>query len=299
MTQHVPTNGFNAPPAGGQPPASNMNPGWVPQGAAQQVPAQGQPPQPAQGAVPAGQPPADTAPDMSAIVGMLQQALASQGAQGGAEQSAAPAPAASLLQVPGSGLDLDKLNDPVIKSMATAMTLVSKDFDIDRAVGRAISEGNANLIDLAYIRDAGGANAPHLAELAKGMVQAVADKAAAVTREVYNLVGGEQNWATSVAAFNKAAPHELRVTIAQMMDSTNEGLIKAGAKIVAEFGKSSGMLPKAPQGFASAAAASSANALSKAQFQQELRKLNPADAGFVQAREALFARRTLGKGLGL
>lgn len=320
---HVPTNGFNAPPAAGPAPtpqvpnqgfqvppagdpprmpngnghpiaAPNQNPGWV-QNPGQQPQQQTQ--QPAQ---------APAQPDMSSVVAMLQAALAGQqpaNAQAPAQQPAQPQADAvrpNWMQTSANEFDVNQINDPIIKSMATVLQTAGKDLDLDRVLGKALAFGDPALVDLAYLRDAGGPQAAQLAEIAKGIVQAVSAKAEAVTNDVYNSVGGEAVWHSSVAAFNQSAPHELKVTVAQMLDSTNENFIKAGAKIVAEFGRSSGLIPQqgAPL-LNSASAGVQGQGLSREQFQAELRKIDPNSAGFEQAREALFARRALGKRSGL
>lgn len=320
---HVPTNGFNAPPAAGPAPvpqvpnqgfqvppagdpprmpngnghpiaAPNQQPGWVqnPGQQPQQQQPQQQTQQPAQ-------------PDMSSVVAMLQAALAGQqpaNAQAPAQpaQPQADAIRPNWMQSSANEFDVNQINDPIIKSMATVLQTAGKDLDLDRVLGKALAFGDPALVDLAYLRDAGGPQAAQLAEIAKGIVQAVNAKAEAVTNEVYNSVGGEAVWHSSVAAFNQSAPHELKVTVAQMLDSTNENFIKAGAKIVAEFGRSSGLIPQqgAPL-LNSASAGVQGQGLTREQFQAELRKIDPNSAGFEQAREALFARRALGKRSGL
>lgn len=301
-TPQVPSQGFQVPPAGDPPRMPNGNghpiatpsqqPGWV------QNP--GQPQQ---------QPQQPTQPDMSSVVTMLQAALAGQqpaNAQAPAQAPAQPAqPQAEAIrpdwmQSSANEFDVNQINDPIIKSMATVLQTAGKDLDLDRVLGKALAFGDPALVDLAYLRDAGGPQAAQLAEIAKGIVQAVNAKAEAVTNEVYSYVGGEAVWHSSVAAFNQSAPHELKVTVAQMLDSTNENFIKAGAKIVAEFGRSSGLIPQqgAPL-LNSASAGVQGQGLTREQFQSELRKIDPNSAGFEQAREALFARRALGKRSGL
>ena len=320
---HVPTDGFNAPPAAGPAPvpqvpnqgfqvppagdpprmpnqgngnpivAPNQNPGWV------QNPGQQPQQQPAQ------QPAAQQQPaDLNNVVALLQAALAGQ--QPAAQQApAAQQPQADAIrpnwmQTSANEFDVHSINDPIIKSMATVLQTAGKDLDLDRVLGKALAFGDPALVDLAYLRDAGGPQAAQLGEISKGIVQAVNAKAEAVTNEVYNSVGGEAVWHSSVAAFNQSAPHELKVTVAQMLDSTNENFIKAGAKIVAEFGRSSGLIPQqgAPL-LNSASAGVQGQGLSREQFQAELRKIDSNSPGFEQAREALFARRALGKRAGL
>lgn len=316
---HVPTNGFNAPPAAGPAPtpqvpnqgfqvppagdpprmpngnghpiaAPNQQPGWV------QNPGQ-QPQQHVQQPAPQAQQPAD----LTNVVAMLQAALAGQ--QAPAPQAPAQQPDAvrpNWMQSSANEFDVNQINDPIIKSMATVLQTAGKDLDLDRVLGKALSFGDPALVDVAYLRDAGGPQAAQLAEIAKGIVQAVNAKAEAVTNEVYSSVGGEAVWHSSVAAFNQSAPHELKVTVAQMLDSTNENFIKAGAKIVAEFGRNSGLIPQqgAPL-LNSASAGVQGQGLSREQFQAELRKIDSNSPGFEQAREALFARRALGKRAGL
>ena len=316
---HVPTNGFNAPPAAGPAPtpqvpnqgfqvppagdpprmpngnpiaAPNQQPGWV------QNPGQ-QPQQQTQQPATQNQQPAD----LSNVVALLQAALAGQ--QAPAQQAPAQRPAADAvrpnwMQSSANEFDVKQINDPIIKSMATVLQTAGKDLDLDRVLGKALSFGDPALVDVAYLRDAGGPQAAQLAEIAKGIVQAVNAKAEAVTNEVYASVGGEAVWHSSVAAFNQSAPHELKVTVAQMLDSTNENFIKAGAKIVAEFGRNSGLIPQqgAPL-LNSASAGVQGQGLTREQFQAELRKIDSNSPGFEQAREALFARRALGKRSGL
>lgn len=318
---HVPTNGFNAPPAAGPAPtpqvpnqgfqvppagdpprmpngnghpiaAPNQQPGWV------QNPGQ-QPQQQVQQPAPQAQQPAD----LTNVVAMLQAALAGQQApapQAPAQQPAADAVRPNWMQSSANEFDVNQINDPIIKSMATVLQTAGKDLDLDRVLGKALSFGDPALVDVAYLRDAGGQQAAQLAEIAKGIVQAVNAKAEAVTNEVYASVGGEAVWHSSVAAFNQSAPHELKVTVAQMLDSTNENFIKAGAKIVAEFGRNSGLIPQqgAPL-LNSASAGVQGQGLTREQFQAELRKIDSNSPGFEQAREALFARRALGKRAGL
>lgn len=318
---HVPTNGFNAPqaagpaptptvpnqgfqvPPAGDPPrmpnsgngnpivAPNQQPGWV------QNP--GQQPQQTEQPAQQNQQPAD----LNNVVALLQAALAGQ--QAPAQQAHTQQPAADVvrpnwMQSSANEFDVNQINDPIIKSMATVLQTAGKDLDLDRVLGKALSFGDPALVDVAYLRDAGGPQAAQLAEIAKGIVQAVNAKAEAVTNEVYNSVGGEAVWHSSVAAFNQSAPHELKVTVAQMLDSTNENFIKAGAKIVAEFGRNSGLIPQqgAPL-LNSASAGVQGQGLTREQFQAELRKIDQNSPGFEQAREALFARRALGKRSGL
>lgn len=204
------------------------------------------------------------------------------------------------MQTPANQFDVASIKDPVIKSMAGILQTVGKDLDLDRVIGRALAHNDASLIDEAYLAEKGGANAQQLAQIARGIVQAVSAKADEIQRNVHALVGGEANWSAAVAAFNAKAPQELRVTVSRMLDSTDEQFITAGAKIVAEFAKNSGLTPQ-PAALLQNGAASvpAAHGLSREQFQAELVKLDKYSPEYEQRRAELFTRRSVGKRNGM
>lgn len=289
MTQAVPTNGFNvpggAPGNDAPPPPAAQVPGFAPQ-----VPPVGQP-------APVAQPITAAAPQLDASIAALVAAL-------NAGKTAAPGPAA--VQAPENtsgklnGYNVDTIQDPILRSMATVMQTVGKGMDMDRALGLAIERGDVTLIDKAYIMEKGGENSAQLLTIAEGIVRAVEAQSVAVTGEVHALAGGEAGWQTSVAAFNATAPQALRQVVAQMLDSENKTQILAAAKLVVEAAKGSGVVPN-PRGLITngGSAASAAQALSKEGFQEALRTLNPQDRNYQNLRADLFARRTQGKQLGM
>lgn len=285
---------FNVPPAGGNPVRlPNQTEGWVQQPSNQQVPA-------APAANPAAQAPPAQQLDAAGITALINAALGTQ--------QAAPAPVAAPVDGAPAWLPTnvntfnpESITDPTIRSMATVLQAVGKDLDLTRVIGRALADGDVSLIDYAYLHEKGGANAQQLAEIAKGVVQAVSAKADAVTKEVHALVGGEANWVQSTAVFNQTAPHELKVTVSRMLDSTDEAFIKAGAKIVAEYAKQSGQVSQLGSALLqnNASAGQLGGGLSKVAFQAELQKIKPDSPTFEQDREVLFTRRALGKSAGL
>lgn len=290
MTQAVPTNGFNVPGGGATvtgeqnlPPA-NLEPGFAnPQ--------------------PAAATPAVAAPAAKPAEGNLDASVAALLA---ALQAQQPAPTATT-SVPAeavagklNGFDVATLEDPILRSMATVMQTVGKDLDMDRALGLAIERGDTGLIDKAYLREKGGANAEQLITIAEGIVQAVEQQATAVTKEVHTLAGGEAGWNVAVAAFNKSASPEMRSVVKLMLDSEKKSQITAGAKLVVEFAKQSGFVPTVNALVQNGgSAASSAQALSKEGFQEALRTLDPNSRQYQNQRSELFARRQQGKQLGM
>jgi hypothetical protein len=285
MTQAVPTNGFiespaNAPLAGAPP--ANQLPGFVA-------------PPVAAVAAPAGAAPAAGTPNpLDASINALIAALNAQ-----APAAAVAAPVATA-DAGLNNFDVTTLEDPILRSMATVMQTVGKGLDMNRALGLAIERGDAALIDTAYLREKGGDSAEQLIVIAKGIVEAVEAQATAVTAGIHALAGGEPQWNSSVAAFNKAAPEHLRKVVAVMLDSEKKEQINAAAKLVVEYAKGSGLVPNA-QGLIhnGGTASSSAQALTKEAFQIALRSLKSDDRNYQAQRGDLFARRQQGKNLGL
>lgn len=205
------------------------------------------------------------------------------------------APESSL----NSSAALDEITDPVLKSMASVMRSVAKGVDLDRVFAKALQTGDAQFLDVAYLREKAGASAEDLILIATGIVEAVQAKASAAQNAIHTLAGGQANWNACTAAFNKDAPAELRLTINQMINSGIEAHINAGAKMVVDFAKKGGFVPT-PAGLLQVndTAVSNAQALTKAEFQSALQALDPNDKQYTANREGLYARRSLGRQLG-
>lgn len=183
--------------------------------------------------------------------------------------------------------------------MATVMRTAGKGLDMDRVLGKALEHGSTDLIDVAYLKEKAGDTAEDLLAIARGIVEAVNAKAIEQEKAVFALAGSEANWHASVAAFNKSAAPELRAVIVQMFNSGNAASIEAAGKLVVQFAKGTGAVPS-PAALVTNGGAAPAigQALSKDEFQSELRKLNPQDRDYVARRGDLYARRQAGKQLG-
>lgn len=332
-TTHVPTNGFSGVPNAGAPSvpvpdSSTSNP--ANQGLPPGVPPAGPPPQmPYRSAEPLALPgqtpgmlpqnqqqhnqqhnqqqqatqPQAGQPDLAGIVALLNQAMGTPPEQAQATQQVQTPDSNSPGWLQGSlnDFDVSSIDDPIIKSMATVMQVTNKDLDLDRVLGNALANGDPKLIDFKYLAEKGGANAAQLAEIAKGIVQAVNAKSDSIMKDVYSTVGGEAQWDSSVEAFNKSAPQALRATVSRMLDSTDVTHIKYGAQIIAEYGRASGHIPQQGAPLLNGGAGSSVvgQGLSKTNFIAELGKLNPNSQGYEEARAELFTRRSVGKRNGL
>ena len=191
----------------------------------------------------------------------------------------------------------DDVLDGIVESVAIAYPKLS----IDRAVGKAIEAGDARFIDEAYIREVAGKDADRLIKVAKSAVSRVNESATQLKETVYSAVGGEQNWQTAVAAFNKGAPKELREAVAVMLDSGKGTQVKAAAQLVSQFASAGGFIrssedrSNAPQ----YSAAAGGQGLSAADFKAEIAKLDRNARGFQEKRADLYNRRALGQKAGL
>lgn len=222
-----------------------------------------------------------------------------------------PAPEEAVESLPSipvtDKLNFDRINeieDPVVKSMALMFQTVGGKLDVDRVMGNAIRLSNPDLIDVAYITEHGGKNAPQLIEMAKGIVEGVQKQAQQFENAVYSLVGGKQHWDVAVGVFNSKAPQDIKEAVARMLDSRDAVLIKQGAKMVAEYGQQAGFMPQLGHQVQAFSAGSPQNqSLSKEDFQRAIRKL----AGSVDSRTPeyqeqvakLLEKRRVGYQLGI
>lgn len=210
-----------------------------------------------------------------------------------------PAPTAAPVADSLNTLDTSTIDDPTLRSMATAFKQLGNGMDFDRVFAKALDSGDASLLDMAYLREKAGANADSLAGLAESIVRVVNQRATAAQTAVHNIAGGEANWNASTAAFNKAAPPEFKLAISQMLDSGKEAQVQAAAKLVVQFAKGQGYVPTPAELLNAGAGANAGQALDKAGFQAELQKLNPSARDYAVQRGQLFARRQIGKSLGM
>lgn len=271
----------------------NLPPGVPPAGNPPTIPPAPTPPTP-----PA--PPAPPAPGSTAAPNAeFTQAVAALAAALGKPAGEPTEPAPVVNQDSLNAMNIENIQNPVIKSMAQVMQTVGKGLDMDRIFKKALDAGDAELLDLAYIRDKSPANADQLATIAKGIIQAVQADTEKTVGAIHAMAGGEAQWNACVTAFNQNAPDELKHVIKTMLDSNNSDQIQAAGKLLIQFAQGQGFVPnQQPLVQGGGAALPAAQALSKVEFQAELRKLDQSSASFNDDRNALFNRRALGKKLG-
>jgi hypothetical protein len=275
---NVATDGFTIPPipstaqpAGSQPPAGQAAP-------AQPAPA-----------------PASQGFTQADIDRAVQAALAGQ-------QTPAPAaPVQAPLGNPAAALDIADAaaQDSLLTSLTSTFTTLGNGVDINRAIGNALSLNNPALIDKAYLQEKGGANAAALLALAESIVGRVQDQTKAAESAVYKAAGDKPTWDAAAAAFNQKAPAHLKAVVAKLLESGNPEAIGSGAQYVLDYARSQGLVPQQAGLVQSGAGVPGAQGLSKQQFQAELFKLDKRSPTFEADRGALFAKRQVGKQLGI
>lgn len=282
----VPTQGFQAPGIPAVPPASQQTPGFV------------VPPLPAPVVPPAGTEPAPAAVPandaLAAAVAALTEAMKGKTPEG---KDPEPKPEGAAPQSLNA-LDPSTLEDPTLRSMAGAFKALGAGLDFDRVFANALDNNNAELLDIAYLKEKGGANADGLIDLAKSIVRLVEQKSEINTKAVYAKAGGEAQWAAATAAFNKGAPQAFKEAVAAMMNSGKDSAILQAAELVVQYAKTQGFVPSPAPLLNLGAPAAVGQGLGKAEFQAELRKLDPQDRDYATKRETLFVRRQLGKQVG-
>lgn len=227
-----------------------------------------------------------------------------------ASQKAAPAatPAAATPAVvvsPVAALDVAvaaSKQDPVLGSMLAVFdSAVSGGVDRNRALGNALTHGDASLIDVAYLTEKGGANAANLVQIAKGIVAHCNTMAEVAVKSIHTIAGGEANWGAATAAFNKGAPQHLKQYVATALNSGDKTQIDAAATSVVEWARASGMVATPSTGFVQTGggAPGSAQGLSKADFQKAHAALDKTDRNYESLKGELYGRRAIGRQLGL
>lgn len=302
MTQQVQTNGFSVPPVPGNATQHSREAGPL------------SPPPPSNQQVPGFVTPAPQAQQPAPQGLTTEQIAAMYAAQTGQQPPAVPptppapqrpvppvVPPTPVPQAPAVSPELasDVGTDPLLVSMTSILSTSVPGLDLDRAIGKAIEFGDTRLIDMAYLREKGGANAAHALALAEGIVQRVQAQTNEATQAVYSVAGDQAQWQAASAAFNASAPQHMKVVIATLLDSGNKDSIKAAAQTVVDFARGSGFIATPGQFInAGATGGNAAQALDKVGFQEALRKLDKNSRTFEQDRAELFARRGLGKSLG-
>jgi hypothetical protein len=249
---------------------------------------------------PQAQQPTQPQQPQDALVQALQAFLQlQQGATSSQPATEAVKPSTQATEPIEDAIPVQEIKDPVVQGMVQVLQTFG-DIDVSRVITKAIQYNDPALIDTAYLKSVAGDKAEQAEKIARTLVQTISNKAAEVEQQVFALAGGEAQWDAAVTAFNQVAPRELKLAVAQMLNTVDPEMVQAGAKLIVQFSQLSGAVPQQGTPYAPAMPVTQAqNALTKEQFKQEVAKLNPNDPNYAQLYQELYNRRALGKRLGM
>jgi len=227
-----------------------------------------------------------------------------------------PAPAPQPVQQPApveQEQDTDNIEETgnaVLDATISAFVSVTgaKPSDLNRAVSKALEYQDANLIDVAFIKERFGKHAAQAISIAKAAVAeniSQAGKASDAAKQVaYSVAGDQAKWNQAVSVFNTAAPANIKAAVEALMDKGN---IKAGAELLMQTVSQSGLVPETnPSLNGGSVTAGNTGALSAQQFKTELATLRK-EAGNgsletgpnAEKYNRLITRRRAGKQAGI
>lgn len=174
--------------------------------------------------------------------------------------------------------------------------------DAEKILSRAFEEGDASLIDVAYIKERFGEDAGYIEQLAKAYIQHTQTQVNQVIKEVYEVAGGEENWNLYNQTFQQHADEDLKDTVATLSDA---GKFAKAARMIVKFAQESGMVPVHGQHIQGGGAVAN-GALSAKGFSEELAKLRQTyrgkslESGTAAAQyQTLLNRRNAGRMQGI
>jgi hypothetical protein len=186
--------------------------------------------------------------------------------------------------------------DQVITAFQSVIT--SSGLDYERALGRAVADGDASLIDFAYIAEQGGANAANLKSAAQAIVARQVEIDSRLEQGVYAKFGNEANWDAAAAFFAKSVPQSTKDYVAGLLNTRNPALIEQASDMILDYVKQAGAHLQPANTVHGQGGLNGEQPLDKEGFKQAIAKLNPNDRNFEQDRQQLFIRRHQGKQLG-
>lgn len=185
-------------------------------------------------------------------------------------------------------------DDPQFKPIAMYLDKQLEGIDTDRAFGKALSYGDTNLIDQAYLTEKLGDRAGEIVNLATSLFEAASAKATAQVNSIHQEFGGPDVVNQAIKFFNEKGDAVERKALGALLDSgVKENIQYAMNKIVSFSKQAGGIAAKGsviPVGQPSAE-----RGLSKDEYREAVRALTsrpgrPSDAEF----EKLANARKLG-----
>lgn len=143
-------------------------------------------------------------------------------------------------------LEIADYHDEEVRNVLETLNVFLPNVDLNRAFSKAIELGDSQAIDVNYLRDVLGDQADPLIATIGQMADAYGDVTDHTYQEVFDSVGGEEQWRGIAAFFNENATPAEKELARRLTTSKNPKEIKEGAEFVKAFAQRLGGVPKVP-----------------------------------------------------
>lgn len=171
--------------------------------------------------------------------------------------------------------------------------------DVSRAMETAYKTGDINDIDKAFLKERYGDKADRAIALVEAVFEADVAARDNLLKEVYSTAGGEEQFKRCVDLFKQGAKPALQAVVKSMLDSGDTEAVKQAASLIAEYGEKSGaFVQKEGDRLNSQSGVVAGQGLSREEFNEARRKLNPMSRSYRDDFNKLIELRQLGKASG-
>lgn len=197
-------------------------------------------------------------------------------------------------------LEVADYHSEEVADIIHTMNHLLPDVDLSRVFGTALETGDAGDIDVNHMREVYGDKADHLIRVMQGIVNAYGDTTDTAYQEVFDKVGGQEQWATVRDVFLENCTDAERNYVARLTRSKNPQEIQEGADFVISYAQRLGGVPKTPARVKTGSTGGGGMGLSKAEYLTQYQELKASDIwhrdpfGRDEAIKALDEQRLLG-----
>lgn len=203
-------------------------------------------------------------------------------------------PSSEVVQVEPTG---NKALDIAVKTFVSITG--TTEADVAKAMELAYATGDAEKIDVAFLRERYGDKADQAIALVQAVFEADVSAKDNLLKDVYSTAGGEEQFKRCVDLFKQGAKPALQAVVRNMLDSGDTEAVKQAASLIAEYGKESGAFVEKQGGRLNAQSGVVAGqGLSRDEFNAARQQLNPMSRSYRQDFDKLIQLRQLGKAAG-
>lgn len=165
-------------------------------------------------------------------------------------------------------LEVAEYHSEEVGGVLHTLNFLMPNVDLPRAFGAAIEEGDSSLIDVNYLHDVFGDDPAieHVIRTLAGVADAYGETSASTYDEVFESVGGKEQWAGIRDFFNSNATEAELALAKRLTTSRNPEEIRQGAEFVVAFAQRAGATSKVPKSISTGAGTQGGAGLSEADF---------------------------------